>query len=396
MSRKRLYVLIIYGCLLPLFFPTVRDILTGWRSSQPVATLVEGINTYAGAYTATYAPSISALIAEVRTGMPTLTISVNGKSTTVAGSTATGAVPTTADWNLKTTGATLTGDQAEAILKEYDSPAQGFGYAFVTGYKKTGIDPAYVMAQFIKESTAGRFGIAAHTLSSGNIRCTDGNCYQGFQVYNSWATGIEAHFDLLQAYAEGRGFKSHRTIDEAIATWSPPSENDTPAYIAEVHQMVSAWRQVRHQSAASPTKLVITGTGGKHPPTDDYRVNPNARFDTVDARYWGFQANNQHWGTDVLGTDGQAVYAPFDGTWIMSGTYPEGGATAGQYAMFMSDDDYEIYEGHLKNVVQRQSGARVKAGDKLGEIRGDLAHTHLQVRKNGRLMDFEKIYEAHE
>ena len=188
----------------------------------------------------------------------------------------TGVVPKTDDYRLVGAGCTLTTDQAEAILKEYESPAQGYGYAFTQGCNRTGVDNAYVMAMFIHESTAGKFGVATHTLSSGNIKCTAEPCYDGFQAYADWAAGINAHFDLLKTYADGGApsGKKHDTIRSALMEWAPPEDNnnqeqncakDPDSYPCAVEKDVSSWRRLStgnvvkdgpaNQAEAQPTEV---------------------------------------------------------------------------------------------------------------------------------------------
>lgn len=52
----------------------------------------------------------------------------------------------------------------------------------------------------------------------------------GFGVYSSPALGARALGKQLLAYAKA----GRRTVRDIIATWAPPNENDTNAYIADV------------------------------------------------------------------------------------------------------------------------------------------------------------------
>lgn len=173
------------------------------------------------------------------------------------------AVPKAEDWRLVGAGCTLTTEQAEAILKEYKSPAVGYGYAFTAGCNRTGVDNGYVMAQFIQESGAGTTGVAAHTNSSGNIKCTDDNCYQGFQVYPGWTEGIEAHFDLLKLYSvRSPSGRQHQTIASAIAEWAPAEDNNDPAsYANAVKQAVTSWRNINRAAVTSMPASVLAPAG---------------------------------------------------------------------------------------------------------------------------------------
>ncbi|BDC37925.1 hypothetical protein [Paraburkholderia terrae] len=61
----------------------------------------------------------------------------------------------------------------------------------------------------------------------GNIRNADGT----FRQYADMATGQQAAYDNLSAYATKHGIN---TVAGAITRWAPPNENDTQAYIADV------------------------------------------------------------------------------------------------------------------------------------------------------------------
>ena len=71
----------------------------------------------------------------------------------------------------------------------------------------------------------------------GNLRYIAGDPWRGqtgndggYGVYDSLSDGVRASGkQLLKDYANGLV-----TLAQAIRTWAPPSENNTPAYIAEV------------------------------------------------------------------------------------------------------------------------------------------------------------------
>lgn len=377
MGKKRLYLLIIWGVLLPWFFPGARDTLSLWDRQSGATETVRG-------YPVTVASALSAL----------LRMQLEQNTTAPAVSER---VPSPDDRRLKNGGVTLTAEQVDAVLRAYNSPAQGTGEAFVENAERTGVDNAWVLAQFIHESGAGSNPAWAGIKPNGESTANTGNLvyapgrdnYGRFADFNGdWEAGVAAHFDLLDAYAEGGApsGKQHETIDSAVAEWAPASDGNNPtAYADAVMNDVRSWRQL---SGATLEKVERT----KRPPTDDYRVNPNARFDTVGPA-WSFQPGSQHWGVDVLGVENQAVYAPFSGVFVARGSYPEGGPTAGEYVMFLDAAGNEVYFGHLKNTVLKNPGEPVTAGEKLGEIRADLAHTHIQVRgADGPLIDFEVYY----
>jgi hypothetical protein len=106
---------------------------------------------------------------------------------------------------------------------------------------KSGQGAAQSAAEFIDVS-ASRI---AHAITSrgyrnnnpGNMRFIAASPFNGqvgndagFGIYDTAANGTRALGKQLQAY-ERRGLN---TVREIISTWSPPAENDTAAYVADV------------------------------------------------------------------------------------------------------------------------------------------------------------------
>src|SRR5579859_3614772 len=116
------------------------------------------------------------------------------------------------------------------------SPACGTGQALYDNGVKAGIDPVYALAFFWHESTLGRYGVAAHTLGIGNIKCTPGYaCYQGFRAYGSWVEGYTDWYRLITAYIQGEiAGCPCTTVPQIVPVYAPPSENDTPGYIRTI------------------------------------------------------------------------------------------------------------------------------------------------------------------
>jgi Peptidase family M23 len=229
-----------------------------------------------------------------------------------------------------------------------------------------------------------------HTLSSGNIICSRDPCYGRFNAYKDWAAGIEAHFELLNDYAEGRSpsGKHHETIDSAIEEWAPRTENDTDGYIAQVHEMVGGWRRVAaprpvEQQPAGAAFVQSKATGGFVEPFEGF-------FDK--------QCQGLHEGArDYCAPEGTVVKAPVNGKFVTTGHY-EDELRFGDYFMFLDDSGREWYFGHLKEVnpLNLQPGERVQAGmemGKLGPFPHSEPHTHNQLRVNGELTDPLPVYE---
>jgi hypothetical protein len=111
-----------------------------------------------------------------------------------------------------------------------------------------GIDPAFAVAFFIHESSAGAnpnwAGIkpgGATTHNVGNIICAGyPTCYGRFRDYGSWREGIEDWYQLIDVeYLKGRG---HRTVADIIPVYAPSFENDVQGYINSVNRLVDEWR----------------------------------------------------------------------------------------------------------------------------------------------------------
>jgi hypothetical protein len=140
---------------------------------------------------------------------------------------------------------TITPEQIEQVLRQYHSPAQGAGQTMYDLGLKYGIDPAYPLAFFIHESSAGTQGVATVTKSIGNIRVTPGyDSYAGFRKYATWEAGMEDWYKLIKdLYIDSW----HLTTLQAIIPRYAPSadHNDPLAYINQVHNLVATWRGVK-------------------------------------------------------------------------------------------------------------------------------------------------------
>lgn len=172
----------------------------------------------------------------------------------------------------------ITGPQADEILASYDSPAQGTGQTWVDLGAKYNIDPAYAIAFFVHESSAGTDPAWAgwkntkHTESThnvGNIICAGyATCYGRFRDYPSWEVAIEDWYRLIRTeYLDGR---HHETVADIIRVYAPASDNnDEQAYIAGVNALVEKWRAAYASTTPAAAPLLIearvtsTATGSK-------------------------------------------------------------------------------------------------------------------------------------
>ncbi len=142
----------------------------------------------------------------------------------------------------------LNAQQIDQILASYGSPATSTGQIWVTLGQQYGIDPAFAIAFFIHESSAGTNpnwagvkpgGTTTHNV--GNIICAGyATCYGRFRDYPSWEAGIEDWYRLIAVeYIQGRGTV---TVQQIIPIYAPSFENNVDGYIGAVTRMVDTWR----------------------------------------------------------------------------------------------------------------------------------------------------------
>ncbi len=151
------------------------------------------------------------------------------------------------DYNLQ--GApSLNARQIDAILASYDSPATGTGQIWLQLGRDYGIDPAFAVAFFILESSAGTnpgwAGLkpdGGTTHNVGNIICAGyQRCYGRFRDYASWEEGIADWYRLIDVeYIKGRGTV---TVEQILPIYAPSFENDVQGYINGVTGMVDGWK----------------------------------------------------------------------------------------------------------------------------------------------------------
>jgi len=155
--------------------------------------------------------------------------------------------PSSGDGHGLTSRPTISPAQIDAVLGQYKSPAVGSGQAVYDLGLRYGINPAYALAFFIHESSAGTQGVAAVTKSFGNIRCTPGyECYQtsgngSFRRYSSWEAGAEDWYKLIKDQYIGKwGLK---TLEQIIPVYAPSADRNNPTmYIQQVARLVESWR----------------------------------------------------------------------------------------------------------------------------------------------------------
>ncbi len=129
----------------------------------------------------------------------------------------------------------------DRVLAQYNSPAAGSGALFYDLGVQYGIDPAYALAFYIHESSAGTKGVARFTHSIGNIRVTAGyKSYEGYRSYDTYAAGIEDWYKLIkELYIQGWGLTTPAPI---IVRYAPWGDNNNPdVYANTVKALVDSW-----------------------------------------------------------------------------------------------------------------------------------------------------------
>jgi hypothetical protein len=144
---------------------------------------------------------------------------------------------------------TISADEINTVLAKFGSPAAGSGQTWIEMGQRYGINPAYALAFFIHESTAGTNsgwaglkpdGSTTHNI--GNIICAGyPTCFGRFRDYPSWDAGIEDWYKLIgDEYINGRGA---RTIEQIIPIYAPASDNnDVANYVQVVVNLVDGWK----------------------------------------------------------------------------------------------------------------------------------------------------------
>jgi len=140
-------------------------------------------------------------------------------------------------------GPSLSVAQVDTILANAGSPAAGSGQALHDLSQQYNVDDAFAAAVFKHESNYGKFGVAANSLSLGNLRCIPGAaCVGGYAYFNSWQEGYTAFYKLISGpLYVGAGLT---TPDQIMGRYAPSGDgNDPSGYASDVDATVAAWRQ---------------------------------------------------------------------------------------------------------------------------------------------------------
>src|SRR5438067_7735405 len=110
-------------------------------------------------------------------------------------------------------GPSLSADFINQILATASSPAAGTGQGLYDLSVQYGIDDAYALAVFGKESSYGKYGAAFEDHALGNIVCAGySTCHGRFRWYPSWQAGYTDFYQLIRGEYVARGLSTVETI----------------------------------------------------------------------------------------------------------------------------------------------------------------------------------------
>lgn len=137
--------------------------------------------------------------------------------------------------------------EIDDILTSYKSPAQGTGQVWYNLGIEYRIDPAFALAFFIHESTAGANpqwaghkpdGSTTHNI--GNLACGDFHtCYGRWRDYDSWEEGIRDWYRVMNEVYVQHGYD---TVHKVIPSYAPSNENNVRRFIQNITWLVDKWR----------------------------------------------------------------------------------------------------------------------------------------------------------
>ncbi len=116
-------------------------------------------------------------------------------------------------------------------------PGKTIGQTYLEMGWKYGVNPAFALAFFTKESSCGTAGdnLSAHNF--GNIRWSYGYATldQVWRAYPTWTAGMEAWFKLIRDNYYNQGARS---LADVLPIYAPETENDTTLYMNQVMDWV--------------------------------------------------------------------------------------------------------------------------------------------------------------
>jgi len=139
-------------------------------------------------------------------------------------------------------GPSLSAQKIDAILHYAKSPADGTGQDLYNLSQQYNIDDAFSLAVFLHESGYGKNGVAASSLSLGNLRCIDGySCQGGYAYFPTWQAGYEAFYKLISGPLYVKAGLT--TPGQILPKYAPTGDsNDPVAYASDVEESIAEWR----------------------------------------------------------------------------------------------------------------------------------------------------------
>lgn len=274
----------------------------------------------------------------------------------------------------------ITANQIQAVLDQYNSPAKHIpAQVWIDLGREYGIDPAYALAFFIHESSAGTnprwdgmielnhddVSRSVTTHNIGNISCAGyKRCTGRWRHYNSWEEGIRDWYRLINnEYVLWRGAD---TVEKIIPIYAPAHENNVQNYIDTVHTLVTTWRgEQQQQTACHPGTLAPCG-------------NPlGNRTDIVMTQGYGVGSHSPTtvWGAIDLAIDGNGDgYADPDASWYQPVYATHNGIVTttpdsypGGNHVWVANNDYRTGYAHLHE-IHVTSGEDVQRGQIIGTM----------------------------
>ena len=171
---------------------------------------------------------------------PTALVESNSKEFVIVPTTIPTAIPIAYSNGTMFGGPSLYASDIDNILLKRGSPAYGNGQNFFDLGVAYGIDPAYLLAFFAKESSMGADPNWTNTKNIGNIICTSnwqGKCHGRFRIYDSWYAAANDWYKLMSTKYYGMDIYS------IMEMYAPSSDGNKPkAYADTVLQLVAQWR----------------------------------------------------------------------------------------------------------------------------------------------------------
>lgn len=131
---------------------------------------------------------------------------------------------------------TISAAGIDKVLRDNHSPAAGMGSYIYDEAVSRGINPAFALAMYGKESTFGTKGAAVRNHSFGNIRSGP----HGFKHYGDIKEGIDDWMRLMSS-----GAYQGKSLAGVIHKYAPSSDNNNPSgYMAYVTNNMNKWSRM--------------------------------------------------------------------------------------------------------------------------------------------------------